>query len=296
MNGVGGMNGHGSADARPDENDQVLRALEVVHNPKSNNDLRQTASEYLERIKTDKEAPYCGFILAQGRSQPPVVRHFGLGLLSYTIRYRWLDHTDNELTALRGWVLELAQSVTASDPLYVRNKIAELWVEMAKRSWLVEWINMDELLFRLWDGSITQRVLVLTILETLSEDIFGREDTAAALRGTELSRACVDIFTPALVLSESFPSRETSVDVRYGEDGWLARVGNLMDLCVDDARIGQACAVKGLFTLKSVASWVVPKALVATKSLERICRCLSSRDTAVQLVCINSKEAITNEY
>ena len=298
MNGVGGMNGHDNPDPAPDVNDQILQALEVIHNPRSTHNLRQTASQYLEDIKLDKEAPYRGFVFASTTSQPPVVRHYGLGLLGYAIRHCWIDYTDDQRTALRNWVLDLAQGVADSDPLYIRNKIAELWVETAKRSWVVEWMDMDELLSRLWDGSVSQKLLVLTILDTLSEDIFGHEDTAAALRGTELSRACVDIFTPAVVLTENFPSRETSVNVRYGEDGWLARIGNLLDWCIGDAKVDgkrQACAVKSLSTLKSVVGWVVPKALVATNSLQRICRCLASSDISVQLVRFNSKEAITNE-
>lgn len=287
MNGVEGMNGHGSPDVAPDLNDQILQALEVIHNPRSTHSLRQTASQYLEDIKLDKEAPYRGFIFASTRSQPPEVRHYGLGLLGYAIRHFWVDYTDNQRTALRDWVLGLAAGVTDSDPLYIRNKTAELWVETAKRSWVVEWMDMDEQLSRLWDGSVPQKLLVLTILDTLSEDIFVHEDTAAALRGTELSRACVDIFTPAVVLTEKFPSRETSVNVRYGEDGWLARMGNLLDWCVADAKVDevrQACAVKSLSALKSAVGWVVPKALVATNSLQRICRCLASSDISVQLV------------
>lgn len=298
MNGVGGLNGHDNPDPAPDVNDQILQALELIHNPRSIHSLRQTASQYLEDIKLDKEAPYRGFIFASTRSQPPVIRHYGLGLLGYAIRHCWIDYTDDQRTALRNWVLELAQGVADSDPLYIRNKIAELWVETAKRSWVVEWMDMDELLSRLWDSSVPRKLLVLTILDTLSEDIFGHEDTAAALRGTELSRACVDIFTPAVVLTENFPSRETSVNVRYGEDGWLARIGNLLDWCISDAKVDdkrQACAVKSLFTLKSVVGWVVPKALVATNSLQRICRCLASSDISVQLVRFNSAEEITNE-
>ena len=298
MNGVGGLNGHDSSGAAPDANDQVLQALEIIHNPKSTNSFRQTASQYLERIKSDKDAPYRGFILASTRSQPPVVRHYGLGLLGHVIRHSWADYTVDQRTALRDWVLELAQSATDNDPLYIRNKVAELWVETAKRSWVLEWMNMDELLVRLWDGSATQKMLVLSILETLSEDIFGQEDTAAALRGTELNRACVDIVTPARVLIEHFPSRETSINVRYGEEGWLSRVGSLLDWCIGDAKINeiqQACAVKGLSTLRSAAGWVIPKALVATNSLHRICRCLAASDISVQLVSLNCKGLSTKE-
>lgn len=290
MNGVNGHDGH---SASVDVNDQVLHALEVIHNPKSVNSLRQTASEFLERIKYDKDAPYRGFLLASTKSQSPVARHFGLGLLGHVIRHCWIDYTVEERATLQSWILELAQSVTDDDALYIRNKTAELWVETAKRSWVLEWMNMDELLVRLWEGSMTQKMLVLTILETLSEDIFGQEDTAAALRGTELNRACVDIFTPAIVLSEHFPSRETSASVRYGEDGWLSRVGNLLDWCISDAKINetqQSCAVKCLATLRSVIGWVIPKALVATCTLRRICTCLASSDLSVQLVGFNFKE------
>ena len=287
MNGVGGMNGHDNSAAMPDVNDQVQQALEIIHNPKTTNSLRQTASEYLEGVKYGEDAPYRGFLLASSRSQSPVARHYGLGLLSHVVRHCWVDYTVDQRTTLRDWVLELAQSVTDEDPLYIRNKLAELWVEIAKRSWVLEWMNMDELLVRLWDGSMTQKTLVLTILETLSDDIFGQEDTAAALRGTELNRACVDIFTPAAVLNEQFPSRETSVNVRYGEDGWLSRVGNLLDWCIGDVEINaiqRACAVKGLATLRSAICWVMPRALVVTNSLQRICRCLASADLSVQLV------------
>jgi exportin-5 len=287
MNGVDGMNGHDNSGETTDVNVQVLQALEIIHNPRSTNSLRQTASQYLEGIKSDKEAPYRGFILASTRSQPPAVRHYGLGLLGHAIRHHWADYTPDQRTALRDWVLELAQGVADTDPLYIRNKLAELWVETAKRSWVLEWMDMDEFLVRLWDGSVTQKLLVLSVLETLSEDIFGHEDTAAALRGTELNRACVDIFTPALVLSKQFPSRETSVNVRYGEDGWLSRVGDLLERCTDDGKINemqQACAVKALATFRSAVGWVIPKALVATNTLERTCRCLAASDLSVQLV------------
>jgi exportin-5 len=291
MNGVGGMNGHDNSSEAPDGNAQVLQALEIIHDPRSTNSLRQTASQYLDEVKSDKEAPYRGFILASTRSQAPVVQHYGLGLLGHAIRHRWADYTVDQRTALRDWVLELAQSVVDTDPLYIRNKVAELWVETAKRSWILEWMNMDEFLVRLWDGSVTQKLLVLSILETLSEDIFGHEDTVAALRGTELNRACVDIFTPAMVLVEQFPSRETSINVRYGEDGWLSRIGNMLDWSIGDGKINDMqrdCAVKGLSTLRSAVSWVIPKAIVSTNSLQRICGCLAASDMSVQLVGLQS--------
>lgn len=287
MNGTGGFPSLHDQNKRPDVDAQILHALKVIHDPWSPNSLRQKASQYLEEIKLDKEAPYHGFGLASAKAKPAVVRHFGLSLLDHAIRHRWVDYSLDQRTALREWVLTLSESAAADDPLYLRNKIAEIWVEVAKRSWVLEWMDMDESLVRLWDGSVVQKMLVLTILETLSDDIFGNEDAAAGLRGTDLNRAFVDIFTPAAVLIEQFPSRETSINVRYGQEGWLSRIGNLIDWCTGEAQIDEpqrACAVKSLSTLKSAIAWIIPRALVNTRSVRRICGCLAAANLSVQLV------------
>ena len=290
------MNGTGSPPSLHDQNKpadvdaQILRALEVIHNPWSQNIQRQIASQYLEDVKLDKEAPYHGFGLASAKANPAVVRHFGLSLLDHAIRHRWADYTLEQRTALREWVLALSENVAADDPLYLRNKIAEIWVEVAKRSWVLEWMDMDELLVRLWNGSVVQKTLVLTILETSSEDIFGHEDAAAGLRGTDLNRAFVDIFTPATVLTEQFPLRETSINVRYEQAGWLSRIGDLIDWCTNEAQIDEpqrACAVKCLCSIKSAIGWIIPKALENTRSGRRICHCLAAADLSIQLVSIS---------
>ena len=266
---------------------QILHALEVIHNPRSSNALRQEASLYLEDVKSDNEAPYHGFALASEKSQPAIVRHYGLSLLEHAIRHRWTDYTLEQSSALRGWILKLAQSVADDEPLYLRNKVGQLWVEVAKRSWVLDWVDMDQQLVQLWEGIAAQKELVLVVLETLSEDIFSHEDTAAGLRGTELNKACVEIFTPARVLTEHFPSRETSVNVRYGEEGWLSRIGELLEWYSgkgQDEKKLQVCVVAALSTLRSVMAWAIPRALAATNCVQHICGCLASSNLAVQLV------------
>ena len=286
MNSPVSMNsngGHGKAEI----NTEILRALEIVHNPKSSNALRQDASRYLEELRSNEEAPYHGFCLALSREQPAIVRHYGLSLLEYAVRHRWSEYTTEQSKALREWVITLSQNTSAGDPSYITNKVAETWVEIAKRSWGLDWIDMDELLVLLWDGSLVQKTLVLNILETLSEEVFSSDDTTAALRGSELNTACVEIFTPANVLIEQFPKRETTVNTRYGSEGWLSRLADLLGQCTRDGKIDanqQVCAVKTLATLKSVLSWVIPRALVATLTVHRICSCLAVSNVPVQLV------------
>ena len=267
---------------------QILQALDVVHSPRSANSLRQAATDYLEKVKSDQDAPYHGFALCSNRSQPAILRHYGLSLLEHAIRHRWEDYTSEQSSILRECVVNLAQEVVENDPLYILNKIGELWVEIAKRSWALDWMDMDEILVHLWEGPLPRKALVLNILETLSEDVFGHEDFAAGLRGTELNRACVDIFTPTIVLRECFPNRESGINVRYGDEGWLSRIGALLAWCVHENTATESlrmCATKALHTMKSIFIWILPGALVKAHSITRILSCLGVSAVPIQLVC-----------
>ncbi|KAL8711046.1 MAG: hypothetical protein Q9220_004427 [cf. Caloplaca sp. 1 TL-2023] len=270
--------------------DQVQRALEVIHDVRSSNSLRHEASAYLDKFKSDDEAPYHGYSLAVDKSQSPIVRHYGLSLLEDAIRHRWSHYTPEQSAALRDWELDLAKSITDQDPFYLRNKIALIWVEMAKRSWALDWMDMDASLFHLWQASLVSKELVLTVLETLSEDIFGHEDAAAGLRGTDLNKACIDIMTSVTVLTECFPSRDTSINVRYGEDGWLARMGDLLEWCLGSQgndENSKTCALRILTTLRSVVPWTVPKSLSSTRLITRLCQCMASAYLPIQLAAVD---------
>lgn len=286
MNGSAKVNGH-AAEGKPEIHTQILRALEIIHEPRSSNAHRQDASRYLEEIRSDEQAPYHGFGLALAKDQPGIVRHYGLSLIEYGVRHRWSEYTQEQSQALRDWVINLSQGSADSDPPYITNKIAEIWVEIAKRSWGLDWLDMDELLVHLWDGSMVQKALVLIILETLSEEVFGNDDTTAALRGSDLNRACVEIFTPTNVLIENFPARDVAANIKYGTDGWLSRMADLLDWCIRDGNIDEnrrVCGVKILYTFKSVISWIIPRSLITTHALHRICACLASSNVPLQLV------------
>ncbi|KAK4696105.1 exportin-5, partial [Lecanoromycetidae sp. Uapishka_2] len=238
-------------DGESELHEQTLRALEVVHDPRSSNVLRQDASRYLEELRSHEEAPYQGFKLASAGEQPAIVRHYGLSLLDYAVRHRWAEYSPEQAGALRDWIATLADNSTKEDPAYIINKVAEIWVEVAKRSWGLEWMNMDEQLFALWSRSVTQKILVLAILETLSEEIFGNDDTIAAFRGSDLNKACVEVFTPADVLAEHFPTRDNIVSTRYGKEGWLSRMAEVLGWCIGDGQLDEErqAAVDALYSL-----------------------------------------------
>lgn len=281
---------------------RIHGALDIVHSPYSSNSARKEASIFLEDIKAEEEAPYHGFNLANDRSQQSVVRHYALSLLEYAIKHRWTEYSESQADAVRTWVLQLSENISPDDPLYLRNKIAQLWVEIAKRNWGDEWEDMDELLVSLWDmpGLAVRKEFVLFILETLSEDIFNGEDPTAALREGVLSRACVEIFTPAIVLTESFPKRQLGSRVRFGDEGWLVRLARLLEHCLDGDVQGseeyRSCAVKILAVFRSTMPWAIPKAIAAASCVKYMCKGLAAPSVSVQMVCFapGSSETVSD--
>lgn len=269
---------------------RIHEALNIVHSPYSPNQARQEAQAFLEEVKTRGDAPSHGFSLASGGSQEPVVRHYGLSLLEYAVKHKWSEYDTNQREFLRGWILQLAQGVAKPDPPFLRTKIAQLWVEIAKRCWGADWMDMDELLNRLWQvpNSPVHKEFVLLILEILSEEIFNGEDAIVAHREGALSKGCVEIFTPSAVLSEAFPTRQHEPQVRFGDDGWISRVTELVRDCLnenlDSNEDVRACVVKALAVLNSVMPWAIPKAIHATGCRPVICNGLANSNVTVQRV------------
>lgn len=263
----------------------LIKALELIHNPSSTNVLRREALTYVESQKESKGAARNGFILASRTENAPLVRYFGLTLLDHVLRHTSI--TSDQLGDLRELVLQLAQSIRPEDPPYIRNKIPQLWAEIAKRTWGLDWLDMDQTLVQFWDASLVHKELILSILETLSEDIFYREDTVSSLRGTDLNRALVEIFTPLSVFEEIHPQRDHHVEIRCGTEGWLSRTCEFLGNCVDNVQTSKRAkdaALKALAALKSVLVWTIPKAIISTNCVSSVVRAFTCNDDQVLLV------------
>ncbi|KAF5022759.1 hypothetical protein F66182_5174 [Fusarium sp. NRRL 66182] len=295
-------NGNSMPSVGPGSDSEVLnkihQALEVVHSPFSTNDGRRQAQSFLEEVKDIPEAPMQGYNLASDKAQSPVVRHYALSLLEHAIRYRWSSYTLEQTDAVRQWVLRLGQDVAKEDPAYLRNKTAQLWVEVAKRCWGAEWMDMDSMLYQLWEipDSSVHKELVMFVLENLSDEVFTGDDSVVAMREGVLSKACVEIFTPTAVLIEAFPNRQPGPPVRYGDDGWLTRLSAFLDYCLnsapkdnDDVKL---CVLKGLSVFLSLMPWAIPKAVSSARCVEVMCAGLASPQVAIQKASLEALHAL----
>ncbi|KAK5126308.1 hypothetical protein LTR85_010544 [Meristemomyces frigidus] len=263
--------------------DSIRQALDATLNPRISNDVRQQALQHLEQVKAQPDAPHYGFTLADDWKQNDAVRYYGLQLLEYAVRYKWSEYGEAQTEQLRTWVKCLAGGLRErEDPIFLRNKIAQLWVEVAKRCWGDEWMDMDAQLVSLWEKAMSEKgtankVFVLYVLETLSEDIINNEDAVAGLRLEVLGASLNEIMIPRGLYEEHAKTRGERREVRCGEAGWLARVCGLFSDCVKQARLGgqpelvqsmALCAVKALNALRPTMSWISLKATVEVSCVD----------------------------
>ncbi|OKL56700.1 hypothetical protein UA08_08012 [Talaromyces atroroseus] len=274
----------------------IIQALEVSHSPTSSNELRKEALQYLESKKQDSLAARNGFLLASNLDNSPLVRHFGLSLLDHVLLHTGFALSSAQILDLKEMVIQLAQRIREEDPNYYRNKVAQLWAEVAKRSWGIDWNAMDQDLFNLWNATALHKELVLTVLETLSEDIFFREDTVSSLRGSDLNRALVEVFTPLSVFRETYPEREQHrSEIRYQEDGWLSRICILLGDCigsVNTSRQAKECTLKALAVLRTALVWSIPKAIISCNIVTTICHILNSQNEHILLAAIEALHSL----
>ena len=275
-------------------NANILRALQIIQNPLTDNNVRKDASNYLEQLKGKPEAVQQGYQLGRDQQQEPLVRHFGLSLLEDAIRHHWHDLDDEQGRVARGYVIDLGSSISPGDQPFIRNKIAQLWVELAKRSWALDWFDLDEILVTLWTQNFVHKELVLAVLENLAEDLFTREDSAAVLRSRDLGTALVDIFTSKNEHVGNIKVGNATYQIRAGDEGWLVRVNQLLLQCLEDSQSADSkrCLLKALATLRSALSWMMTAAIVNAGSLPAICNCLTQQDPDILLAGIEALLAL----
>jgi exportin-5 len=164
----------------------ITDALNATLDPRVPNEIRQQALQLLESYKHEPDAPNTGFLLADDWENSNEVRYFGLQLLEHAVRYRWNEWNAQQVIQIKSWVKFLAGSLREQDAAFLRAKVAQVWVEVAKRCWggadqEFGWSDMDQLLVNMWERPVSEKgsvnkLFVLYVLETLSEDVINKED------------------------------------------------------------------------------------------------------------------------
>jgi len=299
----------------------IPRALAATLDPRVPHALRQQALEHLERLKTLPEAPQYGFMLAEDGRQDAAVRYYGLQLLEHAVRYRWGEYGAAQTAQIRKWVECLAAGLQRDDVLFVRNKIAQVWVEVAKRCWGAGWgeedgeeedgwEEMDELLVKMWarpmhgEKGTVDKVFVLGVLEALSEDVMNGEDGMAELRGEVLGAAVNEIMIPDGLYEEHSKTKGSRRrEVRAGREGWLVRICHFLGKCVKEAkearmggihvgREAKMCAIKALTALRPTMHWISLRAVLEADGVDYISMAFHADDVTLQTIATETLNAL----
>ncbi|ODQ65230.1 protein MSN5 [Nadsonia fulvescens var. elongata DSM 6958] len=281
-------------------NQIIVPALEVIHSPRSSNLARREAQEVLEKFKSEDNAPYWGWQLALASNKyADAVRHYGLTLLQHVIQHNFLSYDNPKKVAVRDWIVDLALEASPSDPHYLKEKICFLWVAVAKRIWGLSaesegaggsdgWVDMDRILYQMWQANETTRELTLGIFRTLFEDLYMLDDAIAAKRSTVLSAQCIEIVTAENILEVAYERRSASLNrLREGPDGWLNRWSDLLYECLKEGlnnSVSENFAIKVLQTLKTCLHWTFPMAIRQSNLLERLSIALTMNSIKVKIL------------
>lgn len=287
-----GVNGHAVSNTNGNlDLPTVIEALQVVHNPASKNDHRREATAYLEEIKTKDGVVDIGFDLANDKTQQPIVRYFGLDILENVIKRQAFALNEQSSAALRQMILRLSLTLSDTPQHFIRNKIAALWVELAKRSWALDWFDLDETLQQLWEQSNIGKEFVFRVLENLSEDVFAREDPTAVLRDRDLNNAVVEIFSSSANYDGGLKIGDNKYHMRKGEEGWTIRISTFLQQLLQQRNLNeesQRLCEAALNTLRSVFSWIMSPAIVSASAMSVVCEAMTRPEVEIRMTAIDT--------
>lgn len=92
-------------------------------------------------------------------------------------------------------------------------------MEIAKRTWFADWVEMNDLLKEFYVASPVTKQVTLIIIQQLCEDIFIYEDPQAQLRKRELTTAMLCVTISANVLSRYLTKSSPATPSKTGHDG-----------------------------------------------------------------------------
>uniref|UniRef100_A0A3Q0STW4 Exportin-5 n=1 Tax=Amphilophus citrinellus TaxID=61819 RepID=A0A3Q0STW4_AMPCI len=154
--------------------EQLVKAVNVIMDAETSQIYRLEALKFCEEFKeTSSLCVPCGLQLAD-KTQPAVVRHFGLQILEHVIKFRWNNMQQQEKVHLKDCAMQLLSNGTHSileEESHIKDALSRIVVEMIKREWPQHWPDMLKEMEALTKQGEAQTELVMLILLRLAEDV-----------------------------------------------------------------------------------------------------------------------------
>ncbi|CAB5190001.1 unnamed protein product [Rhizophagus irregularis] len=272
----------------------IVQALDIIYNPSVTNEARIKAQEYCDSIKDHLSSPIYGRYLAHiENNQSLILRHFGLHLLENAIKFKWNDriYNNDDKQQIKQAIIELVERGTLdilTEQSFIKEKVAKLFAEIAKKEWPSRWNDMDKLLHRLYSESPTRQEIVLFICRYLAEEMEVRDSLQCVFVSSNILR----IQYPDGLKKENRREDSGNVIIMSGDDpnneGWLIRWTRSLEQIVGEWQnqkqlinpnpqlilIQEKLAIAILNTLAATLDWILTKSIVESNTVFILCNCL----------------------
>jgi len=184
---------------------ELVRAVQAQMDPTSPPNVRMEAITHCEDFKEQSPPALgvqCGLFLSQNYnsngatgispSSVGIVRHFGLKLVEDIIKLRWNDMNGEEKIYVKNNAMRLMDegaSDILSEDLHIKDVIARIVVEIAKREWPQQWPSFLTELENLCTKGYTQTELVMFVMLRLTEDVAVLQTLEQSQRRKEIYQA-----------------------------------------------------------------------------------------------------------
>ncbi|CAL9729673.1 hypothetical protein MOUN0_H04544 [Monosporozyma unispora] len=279
---------------------QIISALEVIYTPTSTNEDRLKSQQFLDTVKLQEESPFWGYQIALNNPNNFIVKHFGLGLLSDAIKTKWNKYDAERRITVRKYIMELNYRVLEQDPRYIKEKLAFLWVEVAKRSWgetlkggdqtpqllLESWVDMDTNLTELWRISNASRELTLIIFRILFEDVFLLDDMIVLKRMTIIQPLCVMLVSSMDIFAAKYKFTDKWTLFKANEEGWFSIWITELNTALIEKN--SEYVTRLLETLKTCLNWPLSEVIIKNDVLSTLLQCFLSGIPKAQSMALDS--------
>lgn len=173
----------------------------------------------------------------------------------------------------------------AGETNFILEKMAVLLVDLAKREWLLSWMDFDDVLQSMWSTHQTTRSIALKVLTNLIEDVFLNDDPVAGLRSPLLSAGLIRIMASTPVVTEYYAQNPLSlvhgVGSKPDSPGWLRRLSAELGSSDDS----QSLAI--LQVLRVTLSWIITKAVIDAQIMQRVCSALMNPNVQIRICAVD---------
>ncbi|KJE92925.1 hypothetical protein CAOG_03807 [Capsaspora owczarzaki ATCC 30864] len=199
------------------------------------------------------------------------VRQFGLHTLEECVRSRWNSYDTSLKDEFKTGVLELLATGMRSilnEPLYIKEKLAQVIVELAKRDWPQRWPTFFDELPELSKIGPFQTLVTLMILRTLAQDTMEFNDDLPLDRKRDLHNGM------AAAMDNIFPYFVDIMTTRFSEYSLYMQSGNASQ---PEGEIALILCRAALMAIAAYLPWMKSTGSVACRLIPLLASMLNAR-------------------